>query len=43
MVGMKTQVNKYQSFATMEPYLINPGKKTGLAIKRHVGVRENPK
>jgi hypothetical protein len=23
----KKQVNKYQSFATMEPYLTNPGKK----------------
>ena len=39
----KQQVNKYQSFATMEPYLTNPGKKTGLTIKRHVGVREIPK
>jgi hypothetical protein len=28
-----SQVNKYQSFATMEPYLTNPGKKNGLAIK----------
>jgi hypothetical protein len=41
--NVSQQVNKYQSFATMELYLTNPGEKTGLAIKRHVEVPENPK
>ena len=45
MVGIKTtgEQMKYQSFATMEPYLTNPGKKLDWPSKDTFGVRENPK
>ena len=41
MVGKKNQVNKYQSFVTIEPYLTSPGKKTGLVIKTRWSPRES--
>jgi hypothetical protein len=43
MVGMKTTGEQISILCHNGTIFDKPQEKTGLAIKRHVGVRENPK